>query len=99
MLKHCRLCWKLQGRFAAQPAGGLYMGAELSEKPKWGLVTQTMSSVVMRFASQLVKTLHYSFGDKRAPADAGDAELMHATFPLFQVCLWWLQNVLLHFHC
>ena len=61
------------------------MGAELTERPKWNFLTQTIASVVMKFASQLVRTLHYSFGDKKPPADAADAELMYATFPLFQV--------------
>lgn len=60
------------------------MGAELSERPKWNFITQTLSSVVMKFASQLQRTLHYSFGDKKPTADPADAEMMHATFPLFQ---------------
>ncbi|CAM9853021.1 unnamed protein product [Chrysoparadoxa australica] len=79
---------QIQARFKKVPSGIIYMGAELQSRPKWGLITQTLSTVIMKFASTLVKTMHYSFGKQLIPkisANEGEVELMHATFPLWRV--------------
>lgn len=38
----------------------------------------------------MVKSLHYSFGERRAPSDPLDAEKPHVTFPLYRVMDWFV---------
>eukprot|EP00752_Nemacystus_decipiens_P007824 g6989.t1 len=81
---------QIQGKLKLLPKGEVYMGGELGERPKQGLVTQTVSKIVMSFAKQMVKSLHYSFGERRAPSDPMDAESPHVTFPLYRVMDWFV---------
>lgn len=38
----------------------------------------------------MVKSLHYSFGERRAPSDPLDVENPHVTFPLYRVMDWFV---------
>lgn len=38
----------------------------------------------------MIKSLHYSFGEKRTPLDPLDAEAPHVTFPLYRVMDWFV---------
>lgn len=40
--------------------------------------------------SQMVKSLHYSFGERRPPSDPLEAESPHVTFPLYRVMDWFV---------
>ncbi|CAN0461692.1 unnamed protein product, partial [Ectocarpus sp. 8 AP-2014] len=44
---------QIQGKLKLLPKGEVYMGGELDERPKQGLVTQTVSKIVMSFAKQV----------------------------------------------
>ncbi|CAN0079411.1 unnamed protein product [Pylaiella littoralis] len=84
---------QIQGRLKLLPKGeasDVYMGGELGQRPKQGLVTQTVSKIVMSFAKQMVKSLHYSFGERRPPSDPLDVEKPHVTFPLYRVMDWFV---------
>ncbi|CAM9517348.1 unnamed protein product, partial [Hapterophycus canaliculatus] len=81
---------QIQGKLKLLPKGEVYMGGELEERPKQGLVTQTLSKIVMSFAKQMVKSLHYSFGERRPSSDPLDVEKPHVTFPLYRVMDWFV---------
>ncbi|CAM9874990.1 unnamed protein product [Ascophyllum nodosum] len=81
---------QIQGQLKSLPKGEVYMGGELEERPKQGLVTQTVSKIVMSFAKQMVRSLHYSFGEKRAVSEPLDAQAPHVTFPLYRVMDWFV---------
>lgn len=38
----------------------------------------------------MIKSLHYSFGEKRTPLDPLEAEAPHVTFPLYRVMDWFV---------
>lgn len=38
----------------------------------------------------MVKSLHYSFGERRPPSDPLEAESPHVTFPLYRVMDWFV---------
>ncbi|CAM9676672.1 unnamed protein product [Discosporangium mesarthrocarpum] len=54
------------------------------------MVTHTVSKIVMSFAKQLIRSLHYSFGEKKLSGDPLDAEVPHVTFPLYRVMDWFV---------
>ncbi len=80
---------QIQVKLKVVPRGIAYMGVELNEKPKWSILTMTLAHVVMKFASRLIKSMHYNLGG-RTPQSSSSADLIneekvHATFPLYRV--------------
>ncbi len=80
---------QIQVKLKVVPRGIAHMGVELNEKPKWGILTMTLARVVMKFASTIVTSMHYSLGG-RTPQSSSSTDLLneekvHATFPLYRV--------------
>ncbi len=81
---------QIQVKLKVVPRGIAYMGVELNDKPKWGILTMTIARVIMKFASTIVKSMHYSLGGRRTPQSSPftrilNEEKVHATFPLYRV--------------
>lgn len=70
----------MQGKFKREPAGEVFVGAEGSNKLDLGILTRSISRVVLQFISTMVGDLHYSFGD---PQDSANYELPHVVSPIF----------------
>jgi hypothetical protein len=71
---------QVQGKFKRAPAGEIFVGAEAFNKLELGMITRTISRVILQFISTLVGDLHYSFGDSK---DEPNYELPHVVSPLF----------------
>lgn len=70
----------MQGKFKRAPAGEVFVGAEASQKLELGILTRSISRLVLQFISTMVGDLHYSFGDNQNnPA----FELPHVVSPIF----------------
>ncbi len=81
---------QIQVKLKVVPRGIVYMGVELNDKPKWGVLTMTIARVIMKFASTIVKSMHYSLDGRRTPQSSSftgilNEEKVHATFPLYRV--------------
>ncbi|KDO32730.1 hypothetical protein SPRG_02428 [Saprolegnia parasitica CBS 223.65] len=80
-----RLFWiQLQGQFKQEPRGLVYIGGEVSNKLRLGLLATTMCRVILSVLNLLVAGLHYGFG-RMYPTDVrqrGEEELAHISFPL-----------------
>eukprot|EP00981_Chlorochromonas_danica_P015379 scaffold11846_cov149-Ochromonas_danica.AAC.10 len=71
---------QVQGKFKRAPAGEVFVGAEASQKLELGILTRSISRLVLQFISTMVGDLHYSFGDNQNnPA----FELPHVVSPIF----------------
>ena len=71
----------MQGHFKQLPRGVLYLGGEVLEPTKLGLVTKGLANVLLKFVSLWASSrrlaLHYSLDDK------GGRQLAHVTMPLW----------------
>ncbi|OQR99047.1 hypothetical protein ACHHYP_07407 [Achlya hypogyna] len=80
-----RLFWiQLQGQFKQEPRGLVYIGGEVSDKLRLGLLASTMCRVILSVLNLLVAGLHYCFG-RMYPIDVNsrsDEEVAHISFPL-----------------
>ena len=70
----------MQGRFKRLPQGVLYLGGEITEQLKLGLVARSLANMLLKFVRARVPggALHYSFGDKD-----GTGQIAHITMPLW----------------
>ncbi len=81
---------QIQVKLKVVPRGIAYMGVEINNKPKWGILTMTVANVALKFASTIVKSMHYSLGGRRthqfsSSTDPLNEEKVHATFQLYRV--------------
>jgi hypothetical protein len=77
---------QMTGQFKKLPQGTLFMGAELQGRPRIGMVTSRLVTMVMNFAARKVLGMHWSLGEQSYKAtDAKSRKLFeapHAVFPL-----------------
>lgn len=71
---------QVQGKFKREPIGEIFVGAEGSNKLDLGILTRSISRVVLQFISTMVGDLHYSFGDTQ---EGMNYELPHVVSPIF----------------
>lgn len=77
--------FQIQGRFQRAPIGSLYMGIEITQPMKLGLVTKGLCRMLLNFMQRFSKDLHYSFGegDFSTSIDGNNGtEYPHIVFPL-----------------
>lgn len=72
--KKRRIVWQLQGKFRRPVCGVLYVGAELSQPMRLGLVTQGVARLLLQLVQRFQRNVHSSFGD---------GELAHIVIPAF----------------
>ena len=72
-----RLFWvQVQGKFKKKPKGMLYMGGEVPNRMRLGLISKGFCTILLALVKRLVPGLHFSFGDRQ------ETEYPHISFPL-----------------
>ena len=71
---------QVQGRFLKAPVGPVYMGAELERPMSLGILTRSLSRLVLGVLRNVTVGLHASFGDTKS-----DPEAPGISFPIVKM--------------
>lgn len=71
---------QIQGKFKRKPKGKLFLGAEISQKMKVGLLTRGLLGLLIRCLERFFSDLRYSFGDTEGLEMPRVAAPAHSSF-------------------